>query len=339
MTTPASKPVWIGVDLAKASFDAAVAPEATAPTHWRRLSVARFDNTAQGQRAFAAWVQSQARGAHIERLVVESTGSLSRRFAEQIEPLKIAPVAIINPAHPRALGRSLGVRDKSDRIDAALLAVYGVTHRPPATETLSEDHRRLRDLSRLREDLVGARTAWSNRLGESLDAVASEVIEHHLASIKSRIAHIDQEIEVLIGSNQALTADRDLLTSIDGIGRVSAQTLLAEFGDLSQYTRGEITARAGQYPREHTSGTSVRRRPRLVRGGGQRVRRVLYMAALSIFRRSGPLGDHAKRLVDRGLSKMAAIGALMRKLLLIARAVIRSRRPYDSALVGTTKTA
>ena len=325
---------WIGVDLAKDSFDAAIAPEDIAPTQWRRLSVEHFENTPEGRRAFSAWIQRQGDLRQCRRIVVESTGSLARRFADDIGGKGLPPVAVVNPARPRHFGRSLGVRDKSDRVDAAILAVYGATHRPEATPERSPTHQRLRDLSRLREDLVADRTAWSNRLGESLDRFADQMIKRRLRQIDAEIARVEEEIDRLIENDEMLLTHRRLLLTISGIGPVCAHTLLAELGDLSQWGRGEIVSQAGLFAREHTSGTSVRRRPRLARGGGGRLRRVLYLGATSLLSREGPLAEWARRLVARGKSKMAAIGAMMRKLLLIARAVIRSRRPFDPALVG-----
>lgn len=137
--------------------------------------------------------------------------------------------------------------------------------------------------------------------------------------------------------DEALRADQCLLTSVPGIGATAAHTLLAELGDLSTFTRSEIAAFAGLYPREHSSGTSVWRKPRLVEGGGARLRRILAMAAMCLRSHPNPLRDHTERLLaaDHRRTKMQALGALVRKLLLVLRAVLCSRRPYDPVMIGT----
>ncbi len=338
MTARKSNPHWIGIDLGKTELSVAIAPEDIAPTQWRRLPVECFENTPRGRRALTTWIGRRVDLDQCRRLVVESTGSLAPRFADDISGHRLPDVAIVNPARPRDFAKSLGVRDKTDRVDAAIIAVYGAIHRPKATPPRAPGHQRLRDLSRLREKLIDERTAWSNRLGESRDRVVCSVTRRHLRQTRDEIRRVEEAIARLMRNDEKIAAQRRLLLSIAGIGEVGAHTLLAELGDLSQWGRGEIVSQAGLYARQHISGTSVHRRPRLARGGGGRIRRVLYMSAMSLLHREGPLSDFAKRLVARGKSKMAALGAVMRKLLLIARAVIRSGRPFEPALVGMEKT-
>jgi transposase len=119
------------------------------------------------------------------------------------------------------------------------------------------------------------------------------------------------------------------MQTIPGVGAKTVRVLLAEFGDLSQYKRRELVALAGLFPVEHTSGTSVHKQARLAKGGRGQVRRYLYLCALSAIRYNPPLRAFAQRLRDNGKCGMQAVVAVMRKLLLVIRALIVSGQDFD----------
>lgn len=329
MTADPGNRFWIGIDVAADSFEAAVAPEAISPTEWRDLETRSFTGDGSGRRAFVAWVKRHIASGQCAGLVAESTGPHSQRLRRALGKTGLPTLTIVNPARPLAFARSLGVRDKSDRIDAAILAVFGAIHRPTPRPPRPMAHQRLSHLDRLREDLVEESSAWKNRLAATDDPFVRRSVRRHLSATQREIRRVEEEMDRLIDSDASLSSSMRLLVSIPGIGRVVARTLMAELGDLGLWSRRQIASYAGIYPREYTSGTSVHRRPHLARGGGRRLRRVLYLSAVSVLHSHSGLRTFAERLVDSGKSKMCAIGALMRKLLLIARAVIKTGVPYD----------
>lgn len=331
MNTTLGNRLWVGIDLAQDSFEAAVCPEGFQTAHWRTLECLSFTNDAQGRRRLANWL----RGQRLAGLVVESTGALSARLADALSKLDLPRPVIINPHFALAFAKSLGVREKTDRTDARTLAAFAATHRPVVRRELSATQRELRELSRQRQALVEQRGAWRDRRRQALSTAAKRSATAVVKALGTQIDHLTDRMRALIAEDPELARQRRLLTTVPGIGPLIAMILLAEFADLRDWSRAEIVAYAGLFPREHTSGTSVRRPARLAKGGGGPIRRALYLAAMSLMRGRTALAGFAARLCERGKTKMCALGALMRKILLVARAVVRTDRPYEEALIGT----
>jgi transposase len=338
METTMDRSVSVGVDLAKRSFDVALAAQGAAPNEWRRLPHTHIEHppdSRNGVRAFVRWVGKHVRAAQCERIVVESTGRIAHRFAAAVAGKGLPQVAIVNPARPKCFIASLGIRDKTDRVDAAGLALYGAMHRPEPTPVRSRAEENLRELTRLREECVAALTAWRNRLGEAQGISSQEaVIRVTTKHFEKQIQKLDRQIKAQIQADPALSRQVEAIKQITGLKQVCASVLTAELGDLGKYTRAQLPAAAGVYPRHRESGTSVHSRPRMIKGGGGRVRRVLYMAAMSLFQSKGRLRDLIERYRAEDRPDMVIIGIMMRKLLLIARAVVRNNGVYDPSRIA-----
>ena len=224
-----------------------------------------------------AWIAEAAPpGGRCARIVVESTGRVSWRFArawagraEDAEPR----VAIVNPRRPKAFGVALGVREKSDRVDAPILALYGSPRRPKPTRLRDATSEALRELTRLREAYVADHTAWENRRREADAPPARRVLAGTLKQLEGRIEKIETDIDDLLATDPVLCRQVRGLQSIPGIGPVTARTLTSELGDLRRYSRGELVALAGLFPRDISSGSSLRRPAGLAKDGGARPRR------------------------------------------------------------------
>lgn len=324
---------WLGVDLSQASVDVATAAVGMNPMDWKEWPQKHFDNDSKGLAAMVDWTDRQMGGTgRLEGVCVESTGRLSQRFVEALAALKTAwPTAsIVNPKRPRDFGKSLGVREKTDPIDARILAVYGAVNRPAPTPPVPEGYRRLRELSRSRQVLVRHRTALGNSLRDQEDPIARKLLERAAKDLDKAIKQSQEKAWRLIREDADLRRDYELLKSIKGIADIVAWTLLAELGDLRAYGRNQLVARVGVYPGRWESGTSVHRRPRWVKGGCAPVRKVLFNAARAILNsKNNTLRAYADRLAGQGWEPMACIAALMRKLLLVARTIVIQEVPYD----------
>jgi len=332
----------LGLDLAQASFDAAIAPVGSNANAWRALPHTHIDqapDSAVGVAALVDWLAAVAPQGHCRRVVVESTGTLSRRVAHALSRTGLGGVAIVNPRRTKAFGDSLGVRDKSDRIDCAILAAYGLERAPAPTRLRSADDEELRELTRLRESLVGERTAWISRLSEAVSGAARRAIGKTIENLERQIKQLEAQIDERIERQDQLRLQLSALQRIPGIGVVTARTLTAELGDLRLYTRGQIVALAGMFPKQFSSGTTVQRRPRLAKGGGARLRRVLYMCATSLFRKKGRMRPWIQSHLDKGRPPMVVATMVMRKLLLVARAVMLAGGHFDPSLMAPKEVA
>jgi len=331
--------VWVGVDLAKASFQAALAWQGCDMAQWSKLPTHSFKNDLSGIEALCAWVHKHMpEGASLAGVCVEATGRLGWAFCEGVGG-RLGAISVVNPAWPVQFARSIGLKDKTDRIDACVLALYGVSMRPAPRPQPTDLQRELRELARLYEDASRAHTACNNRIkAQPTSAFVRRHLEEKLAALLKEIGTIEAEMDRVLEQDPILAQDFKLLQSIPGVGPKTARMVLAQLGDLRQYKRNEVAALAGLYPKQHQSGSSVKKKARLAKGGGAPVRRVLYMAVLSARRFCPTLKSWADSLRTRHMGNMAIMGAVMRKLLLLMRAIVVSGKAYSPTHNDTAET-
>ncbi len=224
-------------------------------------------------------------------------------------------------------------------MDAELIARFCLLQQPSAWQPPAPAVRGLQALVRRLESLIEMRVAEDNRLssGISTDSVRLS-LEAHIAYLAAEIKHTERLIRGHIDNHPDLKEQSDLLDSIPGIARTTAARLLAEITDFKQYQSArQVAAYAGLVPRERRSGSSVRGRTCLSKIGNARLRKALYFPAMTALRCSSFFQAWASGMRERGKSKMAVIGAAMRKLIHLAYGVLKTGKPFDPN--WTTKTA
>lgn len=324
------KGCWIGIDLGKSAFHAACACASDRPAQWRALPAREFANDADGVEAFVAWARQAAAQAPVDGICVESTGRLAFTLVEALAG-RIAPVSILNPRLAKNFRQALGLREKTDRVDACVLALYGAQMKPNATQIQGESQRELRELnrhfSRLSTVLTATRQQLLDTPSEPIRASLRRTEEH----LEFELQSIQKQMEEIIEADAALSEDAERILTIKGIGKRTVHVLLAELGDLRAYTRAELIGFTGLFPKRYESGTSVHRRPHLAKEGGGRVRKALYLCAMSARKHNPQMRAFFERLRQEGKPPMLALGALMRKLLLLARTLLVQNTDYDPA--------
>lgn len=325
-----SKRFWVGCDMAKKRFWAAIADIEQGVQAWTDLPSKCFDNTAAGIDVFVTWLGEHGVDANsVAGVCLESTGRLSARWALGLDE-RLGAVSIINPALSESYRKTLGIRDKNDRIDACVLALFGKVTAPEPTVFRSPARQELCELYRLREALDRQCKANEQRLADGpTSAFVRTILAKTIRSLKRQVERVEKAMDARIAADPELREDAARIKTIVGVGRKTAWVVLSEFGDLRQYKRNELVALAGLFPKENTSGTSVHKKARLAKGGGARVRKALYMCALSAKQHNPHLRRFSQRLEANGKEPMQAMGGVMRKLLLIIRALIVSERDYD----------
>ncbi len=326
---------WIGVDVASETFDAAVVgPDVRANAQTlRRLPVDTFQRTPEGVREFVTWI-----GRHVGiqdplpvRVVMEATGAYSIELAAMMckQCPELRP-AIVNPQYTAAFRESLGLRNKTDRLDARALAFFGLERCPDAYEPMSKEQAELRDLSRCRDNLVATRVAYENQCAQAIQStLVRKTLRGFVERANKAIERIEAQMRLVIQLHEQLRRDYELLTSIPSVGFVTATVVLAEFGDLRRFgSSRQIGAHAGVTPRKVESGKSTRP-ARMSKRGNARVRQALYMAALSSPQFNPLMRETYHHMVVQGKKRMVAIGAIMRKILVLMRAVVVSGLPFD----------
>jgi transposase len=317
---------WVGMDISKPFFDVALWGDQP----FSAMALARFPRTLGGAAACVAWLRQQSRD--VAGLVMEWTGSYSRELAEWLQPLQPEwAICLVNPALVRSFGRSYGLRNKTDQVDARLLALYGQERRPQGWSQPEQDQDQLRSLFRTRAKLERILVSLRCRRGECLNPAraATEAQSAVIEALTIQIKALEKAAKDLMWGHPRMKQDLDLLLSIPGVGPITAMAVLAEAGDLRRFRRGrQLTAFLGVSPRRRQSGTSVNGRTRMCRIGGQFARPVLYMSAVAASAHKSALSAFYRRLVGQGKAPRAALGAVMRKMLLVMRAVLIQNTPY-----------
>ncbi len=317
----------LGIDIAKLTFDAALLTADGKAKH------RAFSNDEAGYQALADWLrQNRITDRAQVHACLEATGHYGDALARYLHAGGHT-VSVVNPAAIRAFARTELSRTKTDKADAARIARYCQMHQPPAWVPPAEEVVTLLALVRRLETLKEMHLMERQRLDGAPTAVRAS-LQAVLDVLEEQIASVERQIREHIGNHPDLKRQRDLLTSIPGVGEVSAATLLAELGDMTQFRSArQVAAFVGLAPRLHESGTSVRARSSLCKMGRPRLRRAIYFPALSALRCNPAIHALAERLRAAGKSKMTVVGAAMRKLVHIAFGVLKSGKPFDPKIV------
>lgn len=315
---------WVGIDISQHTLDACwlLAPDA-------KPRSASFANDPAGHDALRAWADALAPDTLLG-FCLESTGAYGEALALALAAAG-RHVAVVNPARVKYAGLMRGQGNKTDSADAKLIAEYAIRERPPAWTPPRPEVRDLQALTRRRDDLVALAAREKTRLaGPGLTAAERKSVRRTAAFLEREADRLTRQADALIAASEGLSADRQLLESIPAVGPATAQALLAELPEPARFaTAQQAAAYAGLAPREYRSGTSVKKRTRLSKAGNARLRKALYLPALTGLRFNPLLKALFERLVQRGKSKMVAVGAVMRKLLMIAYGVLKNRTPFD----------
>jgi len=308
--------VWIGIDVAKAWLDVADTGGAV---------VRRFGNDGDGIAALLAAVAELA-----PRLVVlEATGGHETLVTAALAGAGI-PVAVVNPRQVRDFAKATGQLAQTDALDAQLLARFAQRVQPPVRPLPEATAQELAALLARRRQFLEMRTAEQNRR-PGLAPRFLPAWETHVAWLTAQVAALDDELDRTLRDSPVWREKETLLRSIPGIGPVVARTLLGELPELGTLDRQHLAALAGVAPLNCDSG--ARSGSRHIWGGRAPVRAALYMAAISATRFNPAIRALYARLRARGKPVKVALVACMRKLLIIAHAVVRDGVPWRADLV------
>lgn len=301
---------YVGCDLSKAHVDF---HDAITGRH------ERIANTAEAVAAHLSGYVGQP-----VRFVFEATGCYGTVLREQLALAGLAGCQV-NPMRARRFAQSMGRLAKTDRIDAAMLAAMGGRLGLEPNATFDAGTEELRALVARRDQLVAQRAAEKRRLQQAtLDAVRCSH-KNAIEGLNLEIARFDRLIaEATQAPNMAPRVR--LLSSLPGIGAVTAGVLIAHLPELGSLGPKRIASLAGLAPHPRDSGNASR--PRFVHGGRSRLRRAFYMIALTALRMDGPFKRFHQRLVGKGKSKKLALVALARKIVTVANAIVRDGRAY-----------
>ena len=243
-----------GIDVSKTSLDVFIDPQGIQR---------HFDNDDVGRRALI----QQLRDADVALVLIEATGRYHRRIAADLLETGI-PVAVVNPQRAREFARSTGKLEKTDAIDARMLADFAHAGNHLLLPKPREKQAELDDLVSRRRALVRVRVAEKNRLGDDLPKLAKRQATQLLRLVEQQIEDLDRAIAKLIEADDDWNNKASLIASDPGVGAASAHQLIAELPELGQVDRGQIAKLAGvgeplcKQSGKHDAQRSIQGRPR-----------------------------------------------------------------------------
>ena len=238
------------------------------------------------------------------------------------------PARLCDPRKVRLFARAAGQWAKNDRLDARAIAAFAQAI-PGDNHTLDPAQQRLAEVVTYRRQVIDAETTLANQARHLTDAALRRDAARRLATLKRRRIALEARIVREIEACPALAARAAILRSVPGIGPVVSAVILAELPELGSLGRREVAALVGVAPLDNDSGK--RRGPRSIYGGRPTIRTTLYMAALVAGQHNTTLAAFRKKLLDAGKKPKVAIVAVMRKLIVLANALLRENRPYNPA--------
>jgi transposase len=258
-------------------------------------------------------------------IVVEATGGYERRLAAELFDADLA-LAVVNPARVRHLAKGHGTLAKNDRIDAFNLALFAQIVRPAPGRKSSDKQVELNDLVARRRQLVMMIVMEHNRLETVVSSDVRQSIAQILKLLEEQRRQIDNKITEHLRSDDEWNGKVQTLTSVPGIGAVTAATLMAELPELGELNRRQIASLAGLAPFDQDSGTWHGRR--FIRGGRKSVRVALHMATLTATRCNPLIRPFYLRLLASGKSFRCAMVACARKLLILLNTLLKEKRHW-----------
>jgi len=316
--------IFIGIDISKLTFDSAY-------FYNSRCIHKQFSNNTKGFDEFFIWAKKTGKKIFT---CLEATGIYSFDLAQYLSQKKIN-VMVVNPIITHAFFKMELNRNKTDKVDAQLIArycQYAVVNgdfEKKCYQPKGADYEAIQRLVTRCDQLEKSKTQEKNRLEASANKQTSRSIKRLQKAIDNEIIQVKKAISKIVKGNEKLSQQVELLISINGIGERTAWSILAYIGDINFFSNAkQIASYAGLTPKVTQSGTSIDKSS-LSKLGHKRLRKSLYMPALVAIRYNPVLKSVYERLVANGKPKKVAIVAVMRKLLMLSYGVLKSGEVFD----------
>lgn len=313
----------VGIDVSKDKLDVVLLNEQ------QQMSYVQVENNGLGWTALGKWLRKRA--AQGCRVCLEATGRYSEGVAQAWYEAGYV-VHVVNPARLRGYATSQLRRNKTDKLDAQLIADFCRPQELVVWTPAPSEVRHLQALVRQLAAVEASKQQCANRLRDkaALPDLVVEQLQHQHSLLMAQRDQLKQAIQDHIDQFPQLKAQRDLMASIKGIGLLTAAKLLAECRPLTDFEDvRQLVAFAGLNPAHHQSGSSIKKKTVISKCGNSAIRAALYMPAICAQNHNPLLRAFAERLRARGLCKMAILAAVMRKLLHLVFGVLKSGIPFD----------
>lgn len=301
-----------------------------------------FSNTDKGFSALLDWIKKLTSSDVETRYVMEATGVYHERLAYFLTE-KQQPVSVVLPNKISNYFRTLEVKTVTDKTASEAIARFGLERKLENWKPAHPVYKKLRQLTRERDQLVQMRTIAKNQL--HAEQAEAEPNKSSLTRVKKQITfltkqeeEIKTELAALVKQNETIKKKVDLITSIPGVGSLTAVTVLAETNGFELIrNKKQLTSYAGLDVKEKQSGTSVKGKPKISKKGNKFLRKAMHLPALAAIRHDERLKAVFARLVSKHGIKMKAAVAVQRKLLELIYTVFKTEKKYDKEYLQKTR--
>lgn len=308
--------LFVGIDVAKEKLDVHLHPSGES------LYVA---NSESGLEELVNRLKRQKPSV----IAIEASGGFEALAVSSLAAAGL-PVVAVNPKQVHAFAKALGLNAKTDALDASVIARFAEAVKPEIRPLPDAETTALSGLLARRRQIVQMIVAEKNRaMRQAANKTMQKSIARILTALEAELARLDDDIDGMIKNSPLWREQEQLLSSVPGVGKVVARTLLAELPELGKLTGKQIAALAGLAPWTRQSGQW--RGKSMIGGGRSAPRTMLYLAALIAGRHNPQLKTFSLRLLQAGKSKKLVVIAVARKLLTILNAIIRDHKPWQSA--------
>lgn len=326
---------FIGIDVSKKTFDVAISFDSVDLKH------SRYVNDVAGVKFFLKELRQHRVVIKKCLVCLEHTGIYTHLLLKDLH----AKGANIWLEQALNIKRSLGVqRGKNDKVDSMRIAQYAQRFQDKVTlwQPARKEIVRLKNLISLRERLVRVKKSLATPLGELIEANsdAKNYIEKLtrpvIEKMSSQIIKVEHQINQLIKDDKHLNRLEEIITSVDGVGRVTAWQVIATTNEFKDFKGSrQFACYSGVVPFDHSSGTSIYSKPRVSHLANKRMKELLHMSALSATIMKGELNDYYKRKVAEGKNKMLVLNNIRNKLIQRIFSCVKENRKYEKIYTST----
>ncbi len=292
--------IFVGIDISKNNLD----------VHFHPLNKSfRIENSSLGIEELLKNLSSYK----VDQIVCESSGGYEYLLVKTLRNAQYQ-VWHIDPKQIKAFVKSQGVKAKTDKIDAKMMALFASKNQPKYHQkNRSEQNEILSALVRRRTDLTDMAAMEKRRFSHPHQTYCKQDIQDHINFIEKQIKEIQDEIDKIIDNDDDLKKKSKLIQTMPGVGKITAAALITEMPELGIISNKQAGALVGVVPYPQESG--ARKGETCIEGGRKMVRHILYMASLSACRYNPKFKEFYQRLKSAGKKSKAAMVAVMRKMI------------------------
>lgn len=331
----------IGLDMAMEKFDACISV-ITADQRVVIKATRNFNNNTKGHQQLYKWVTSQCCLTAPVIFLMEATGIYHEALAHYLHSHGCS-ISIVLPNKAKKYKQALGLRSKTDGIDAKSLSRMICEQALPAWTPMSKTIYLLRGITRQIESITKdiTRTKCQLHAQEFAMYKNKDVIscmKQQLKLLQKQKDQLKKQVLHIIESDAALNQKCEKICRIKGLGKLSLAVIIAETNEFSLFEKvGQVVSYAGYDVIEDQSGKHVGK-TRISKQGNGRIRRILHMPAFNAVRlKQNPFDKLYRRVYDRSKIKMKAYTAVQKKLLVLVYVLWKKNEAYDPGYQQTSR--